>query len=95
MDSRDPEIDTLTPEMVRQGIASVEIQVTGRKFTRQSIVRFDTSDLPTTFVSESKLTATIKGSLFKSPGTYAVTVVNPGPTGGVSSTEHLIVNYRD
>lgn len=94
MDRRDPEVEGLTPEIVPQGTASVRIEVTGKKFTRQSVIRFDTSDLPTTFVSESKLSATVKGSLLKNPGTYAVTVVNPGPSGGVSPALHLIVNFR-
>jgi imidazolonepropionase-like amidohydrolase len=95
MDSRDPEIEALAPETARQGDASVELEVTGRKFNRQSIIRFDTADLPTKFVSESKLTATVKGSLLKNPGTYAVTVINPGPAGGVSKELYLIVNFRD
>lgn len=95
MDSRDPELEALTPEIARQGDARVEIEVTGKKFNPQSIIRFDTADLPTTFVSESTLIATINGSLLKNPGTYAVTVVNPGPAGGVSRPLYLIVNFRD
>ncbi len=95
MDSKDPDVEGLSPEMVPQGAASVRIEVTGEKFTPQSVVRFDTSDLPTTYVSESKLSATVKGSLLKNPGTFAVTVVNPGPSGGVSPPLHLIVRFRD
>ena len=95
MDSRDPEIETLTPESARQGAGDLQIQVVGRKFSPQSIVRFDTSDLPTRFLSTSKLTATIRASLLKHPGTYAVTVINPGPVGGVSSERYLIVTYQN
>lgn len=95
MDSRDPELESLTPEITREGDASLEIELRGKKFNRQSIVRFDTADLPTKFASESKLTATVNGSLLKNPGTYAVTVVNPGPSGGVSSRLYLIVNFRN
>jgi hypothetical protein len=95
MDSRNPELEALTPEAAIEGDPSVEIAVTGKKFNHQSIVRFDTADLPTKFVSESKLTATVKGSLLKTPGTYAVIVINPGPTGGVSSELYLIVRYRN
>jgi imidazolonepropionase-like amidohydrolase len=94
MDSRDPEVESLTPELVPQGAATVRIEVSGKKFTPQSVIRFDRSDLPTTFVSESKLSATIKSSLLKNPGTYAVTVVNPGPAGGVSPALYLIVNFK-
>jgi hypothetical protein len=94
MDSRDPELERITPEITRQGEAGLEIELTGRKFNQQSIVRFDTTDLPTRFVNESKLIATVKGSLLKNAGTYAVTVINPGPTGGVSRELYLIVNFR-
>src|SRR5207244_12424066 len=94
MDSRDPELESLTPAIAREGDASVQIEVTGKKFNPRSIIRFDTADLPTTFLSDSKLTARVKGSLLKSPGTYAVTVVNPGPAGGVSRALSLIVDFR-
>jgi hypothetical protein len=94
MDSRDPELGRIAPEITRQGEAGLDIELTGRKFNQQSIVRFDTADLPTRFVNESKLVATVKGSLLKNPGTYAVTVINPGPTGGVSRELYLIVNFR-
>jgi imidazolonepropionase-like amidohydrolase len=93
MDSRDPEVETLTPGSVRQGGGDLQIQVTGHKFTPQSIVRLDTVDLPTKFVSESKLTAMVKSSLLKQAGTFTVTVTNPGPTGGVSKAGYLVVRY--
>jgi len=95
MDSRDPVLETLAPEAIRQGDTPVRLTVTGQKFNPRSIVRFDTSDLPTTFVSESELRATLQPSLLQSPGTYAVTVVNPGPAGGVSAKVYLIVNFRE
>lgn len=95
MDSRDPVLETFAPDTIRQSDRPVQITVTGQKFGPRSIVRFDTSDLPTTFVSESRLTATLQPSLLKTPGTYAVTVVNPGPAGGVSRRVYLIVNFRD
>ena len=94
MDDRSPELETLTPEIVREGDARAEIEVTGAKFSPQSVIRFDTTDLPTKFISESRLTATLKGSLLKSPGTYAITVTNPGPSGGVSKKLYLIINFK-
>src|SRR5262249_36678135 len=94
-DSRNPDLRTITPEIVREGHASAEITVTGSKFNPQSIVRFDRADLPTKFVSNLKLTAMVKGSLLKNPGTYAVTVINPGPSGGVSKELYLVVNFRN
>ena len=93
MDNRDPEVDTLTPKSTRQGGGDLRIELTGHKFTPQSIVRLDTADLATTFVGESKLTATVKSSLLKQVGTFAVTVVNPGPSGGVTKAGYLVVTY--
>ena len=69
--------------------------IAGLTTTYTVVIRFDTSDLPTTFVSESKLSAIIKGSLLKNPGTYVVTVVNPGAAGGVSRAQYLIVSFRN
>jgi imidazolonepropionase-like amidohydrolase len=94
MDSRAPALETLTPLVTRQGAANVRIEVTGSNFTRQSIVRFDTMNLPTRFVSTSTLTATVT-RLPKDPGTYAVTVVNPGPAGGVSGQLYFLVDFRE
>jgi hypothetical protein len=93
MDNRDPEVESLTPAATRQGGSDLQIQVTGHKFTPQSIVRLDTTDLATRFVSESKLTATVKSALLKQVGTFAVTVINPGPSGGVTKAGYLVVTY--
>jgi hypothetical protein len=93
MDNRDPEVDTLSPKSTRQGGGDLQIEVTGHKFTPQSIVQLDTTDLPTKFVSESKLTATVKSSLLKQVGTFAVTVINAGPSGGVTKAGYLVVTY--
>jgi len=93
MDSRDPEVETLTPQSAKQGGGDLQIQVTGHKFTPQSIVRLGTVDLPTKFVSESRLTAVVRSSLLKQAGTFAVTVTNPGPAGGVSKAGYLVVTY--
>lgn len=94
MDSRNPEIARLTPSIANEGDSGLTIEMTGHKFTPRSIVRFDTSDLETTFVSESTLSATIGGPLLSRGGTYAVTVINPGPAGGVSETRYLVVRLR-
>ena len=90
-----PELSNISPKMAREGGAEVSIEVTGEKFTPRSIVRFDTTDLPTKFVSESKLTATISNALLRSVGSFAITVVNPGSGGGTSNGKYFVVNFRD
>jgi imidazolonepropionase-like amidohydrolase len=93
MDNRDPEVDDVTPRATRQGAGDLQIEVTGHKFTPHSIVRVDTTDLATTFVSETRLTATVKASLLKQVGTFVVTVINPGPSGGATKAGYLVVAY--
>ncbi len=73
----------------------MNIEVTVRKFNLRSMIRFDTTDVPTTFVSDSKLTATLGGDLLKEVGTYAVTVVNPGSGGGASNVYYFVVDFED
>jgi len=90
-----PELSAVAPKIARQGDASVTLELTGEKFTSQSIVRFDTTDLATRFISESKLSATIPQGLLRNVGTYAVTVVNPGSGGGTSEVKYFVVNFRD
>jgi imidazolonepropionase-like amidohydrolase len=93
MDNRDPEVESLMPKSARQGGGDLQIEVTGHKFTPHSIVRLDTADLATRFVSESRLTATVKSSLLKQAGTFTVAVINPGPSGGVSKAGYLVVTF--
>ena len=88
-----PEISRITPGITRAGDAAVTIQVSGKRFNSRSFIRFDTSDLPTTFVSNSLLTATVDAMLLKNVGTYAVTVVNPGSGGSPSNAAYFIVNF--
>jgi imidazolonepropionase-like amidohydrolase len=90
-----PELSDIQPRIARQGDAGVTLDLTGEKFTPRSIVRFDTTDLATRFVSESKLSATVPQSLLRNVGTFAVTVVTPGSGGGTSEVKYFVVNFRD
>jgi len=74
--------------------ATVSLELTGAGFTPQSIARFDTTALPTRFISPTRLTATISADLLRNVGTYPVTVVNPGSGGGTSNVLFFVVNFR-
>jgi imidazolonepropionase-like amidohydrolase len=89
-----PAISTLTPIKALQGDPEVMLKIGGRDFTSRSVVRFDTTNLRTQFVSDSELTATIDPRLLQSPGTYALTVVNPGSGGGTSNVVFFLVDFR-
>ncbi len=88
-----PEITVMGPGVARAGDAGVMVRVTGSRFNPRSFIRFDTTDLPTTFVSDSVLTARIEPALLQNVGTYAVTVVNPGSGGSPSNTRYFLVNF--
>ena len=89
-----PAISTLTPIQARQGDPEVTVKIGGRDFTPRSVVRLDTANLRTQFVSDSELTATIDARLLQAPGTYALTVVNPGSGGGTSNVVFFLVDFR-
>jgi hypothetical protein len=40
------------------------------------------------------LKASIDPRLLRTPGTYALTVVNPGSGGGTSNTAYFLVDFR-
>ncbi len=90
-----PVVSAIAPKIARQGGSAVTLEITGEKFTPRSFARFDTTDLPTQFLSPTRLTATISADLLRNVGTYAVTVVNPGSGGGASGVIYFVVNFPD
>ncbi len=90
-----PEILEIAPKIAQEGDSKVDLEVSGKKFSPRSLIRFDTTDLPTVFVSQSRLTGNIDGALLKEVGTYAVTVVNPGSGGGTSNVQYFVVKFPD
>ena len=88
-----PHIGDLEPKIANQGQSVVKISVAGEWFKPNSIVRFDTKDLPTTFKSDKLLEASIPAAQLKNIGTYAITVINPGSGGGTSNVRYFVVNF--
>ena len=89
----DPGVTKVSPAIVRQGAQTVALQIEGRKFSPNAIVRFDDTDLPTRFVSATALTATLDAELLeRAPGSYALYVLNPGLHGTVSQTGYLVID---
>ncbi|MGA2418670.1 MAG: FG-GAP-like repeat-containing protein [Candidatus Acidiferrum sp.] len=63
------------------------LAVTGAGFVSGSTVNLDGSPRTTTFVSSSKLTANISAADLVDARTVTVTVVSPGPGGGISNAQ--------
>ncbi len=74
----------LVPDAVAPGGAGFTLTVNGTGFVSASVVNWNGSLRATTYVSSSRLTATILASDIATASTAAVTVVSPGPGGGTS-----------
>jgi hypothetical protein len=78
-----PTIATLLPVNATAGTAGLTLSVTGGNFLPCSVVQWNGSALPTTFISTTQqLTATIPATDILSVGTAQVTVFNPTTGGG-------------
>ena len=88
-----PVVTGLSPNTRVAGGTGFTLTVTGSAFFSLSVVRWNGADRPTTFVSNTTLTATIPAEDLTSPGLVALSVFNPEPGGGVSNTADFVV-YR-
>ena len=88
-----PKVNSISPAVAKEGAQSVTLQIDGIRFSPKSVVRIDNRDLPTQFVSATKLTATVEAPLLQKPGSYALYVANPG-AGGASNNVYLFVNPK-
>jgi IPT/TIG domain/Galactose oxidase, central domain/Kelch motif len=86
-----PSISQISPSSIPSGAAATLI-VTGGNFVPTSKVTLDGQALQTSFVSSSKLQATVPASPAVLSGNHAVAVVNPAPGGGTSGTSTLAVH---
>jgi hypothetical protein len=80
-----PRITSVSPDSITAGSTDTAIVVNGSGFVPVSVVRFAGVDLPTSFVTNSQLTAAIPSALLTSGGAVPIVVANPSPGGGVSN----------
>ncbi len=80
--------EPLLPDARRLGGEAFTLTVNGTGFAPGAKVLSNGKAAPTTFVSQSRLTATVKTYQL---GTAAVTVVNPAPGGGTSNVAYFEV----
>src|SRR5262249_39323471 len=82
-----PTLTSIAPNQVTVGYSGpLTLTVTGAQFYPQSVINWNGTALPTTYVSAGVLTATIPASDFVSLGSFPITVANPAPGGGSSSS---------
>ncbi|HEX8851268.1 MAG TPA: IPT/TIG domain-containing protein [Gemmatimonadaceae bacterium] len=80
-----PSIINVSPSTVVVGAADTTITITGAGFYAGSVVRANGTNLTTTFVNSSTLTATMTAALAATVGILSITVFNTTPGGGTSN----------
>jgi hypothetical protein len=86
-----PSISSISPNPVLALGGSFTLTVSGSGFVNGSVVQFDGSPRPTTFVSPTQVTAQISSHDIIAVGQHAITVFNPTPGGGTSNSSTLTV----
>jgi len=81
----------VTPSAAAPGSAATMVLVNGEGFSNASTVLWNGSALPTQFVSETQLQATIPASDLVAAATAQISVSNPAPGGGLSGTLSFLV----
>jgi hypothetical protein len=87
-----PVLSSISPTSATAGGAGFTLTATGSAFTSASVIRWDGTALPTTFVSPASLTTAIPASLIAAGDAVVITVTTPSPGGGTSITKNLNVN---
>jgi hypothetical protein len=89
-----PTITTVSPMGVKSGSPTFTLTVNGTNFVSNSVVRWNSTDRTTTYVSPDRLTATIPAADVAAVGTASVTVFSPAPGGGVSNPMTVTINTK-
>ncbi|MDX1499424.1 MAG: amidohydrolase family protein, partial [Woeseiaceae bacterium] len=96
-----PGILSISPRIVTEGDATFTMTLRGVGFMKKSVVFLDDNPVPTEFVSDSELRATIDETKVRSPATIGVRVKNldqfaaqPHWGGTTSLPKPLLVDFR-
>ncbi len=81
-----PTITSLNPSSTAVGGPAFTLTVNGTDFLRSSVVHWNGSARPTTYVSDTRLTASISAADIATIGLANVTVINPAPSGSTSNS---------
>lgn len=86
-----PRITTINPTTVQSDNPGFTLTVNGSNFAPQSVVRINGNALPTTFVSNTQLTAQVSTSDIVTAGNTSITVFTAPPGGGTSNAAILLI----
>jgi VCBS repeat protein len=82
------------PQAVIPGSSAFTLKVYGANFVQGAVVNWNRQPRETTFISARKLKAQILASDVAKPMAGYITVTNPPPSGGVSSSSYAIVEVH-
>ncbi len=87
-----PQMGGLSPSSATEGGSAFSLTVQGSNFVANSVVRWNGADRGTNFVSSAELQAAITAADIATDGTASVSVFNPAPGGGTSSSRNFTIN---
>ncbi|MEI7810275.1 MAG: IPT/TIG domain-containing protein [bacterium] len=85
-----PSIFTISSKSVKQN-TSTNITVKGTNFLTSSVIRFNNTNQPTTYVDSQTLRFQVNSAMISTVGSFPIVVANPGPGGGLSNAVSLNV----
>jgi hypothetical protein len=87
-----PAVTSVSPNTLGAGTSAIALTVTGTGFIVNSVVQWNGSSRPTTYVSNTQLTVSIPASDLINPlSSLPITVMTPSPGGGTSNTVPVAV----
>ena len=87
-----PVISSLGTTSAVEGSSALTLTVNGSNFANTSFIQFGGTALTTSFINTTLLQATIPASLLAEEGSFNVTVVTPGSSGGTSNAVAFTVS---
>jgi Tol biopolymer transport system component len=86
-----PSISSIAPVSVQAGAAPLVLKVNGSGFFPESVVQINGNPQATAFLSRTQVTVPMAASSLASAATLNVSVLNPAPGGGTSSTSPFTI----
>jgi len=88
-----PALTSISPAATTAGAGGFTLTANGSGFASNATIQWNGAPLSTTFVSASQLTAAVPASLVATFGTASVSVQNPTPGGGISTTQTFTIGH--
>ena len=86
-----PTLTSILPNSATHGGAAFTLKATGTGYVSGSAIRWNGTNLVTTYVNSTSLTATVPASDIATAGTASVTVFNAAPGGGTSKASTFTI----